>query len=63
MCLRFVCMHLSGFFQAITSIFMHRYQHNLAQLFSFTSRNAIQNICSVRLKAKVTLEGQMIEWS
>ena len=35
---------------------MHEFQNNLAQLF-------IWNICSGRLKLKVILEGQTIEWS
>ena len=35
---------------------MHEFQNNLAQLF-------IENICSGKLKVKVTLEGQMIKWS
>ena len=36
---------------AITFTFMHGFQNNLAQLF-------IWNICSDKLKVKVTLEGQ-----
>ena len=39
---------------------MHGFQNNKAQLFSLRSKSVI---CSVRLKAKVTLEGQMIKWS
>ena len=47
--------------QAKTSAFMYGFKNNLAQLFSF--RSAMWNICSGRLKVKVTLEGQMIKWS
>ena len=53
----------SGFVQAITSTFIHRFQNDLAQLLSIRSRSAIWNICSGRLMVKVTLEGQMIKWS
>ena len=42
---------------------MHGFQNNITQLFSLRSRNAVGNICSGRLKVKVTLEGQMIKWS
>ena len=41
---------------AITSTFMHEFQNNLALL-------VICNICSGKLKVKVTLEGQAIKWS
>ena len=37
--------------QAITSIFMQGFQYNLAQMF-------IWDLCSGKLKGKVTLEGQ-----
>ena len=40
-CMLCVCMHPSGFVQAVTSTFMHGFQNNLAQLFSLRSRNAI----------------------
>ena len=39
--------------QAITSIFIHGFQNNVAQLL----------ICSDKLKVKVTLEVQTIKWS
>ena len=42
---------------------MHGFQNNLAQLFSLRIGNAICNICSSRLKVKVTFEFQMIKWS
>ena len=42
--------------------FMHGFQNIRAQFF-LGSRGAIWNICSCRLKIKVTLEGQMIKWS
>ena len=35
---------------------MHGFQNNMAQMF-------IANICSGKLKDKVTLEGQAIKWS
>ena len=35
---------------------MHGFQNNLAQLFML-------NVCSGKLKVKVTLEGQTIKWS
>ena len=43
MCIRCacVCVHPSGFVQAISSIFMHGFQKKLAQLFSLSSRSAI----------------------
>ena len=41
---------------------MHGFQNNFAQLLS-SRRSAVRNICSRRLKVKVTLEGQMIKWS
>ena len=44
-------------------IYMHEFQNYLAELFSLTSRSAILNICSGRLKVKITLEDQMIKWS
>ena len=46
--------------RAISSTFMLGFQNNMAQLFSLRSKSVI---CSVRMKAKVTLEGQMIKWS
>ena len=46
--------------RAISSTFVHRFQNNMAKFFSLRSKSVI---CSVRLKAKVTLEGQMIKWS
>ena len=58
-----LCMHLSGFVQAITSTFINGFQNNLAQVFSLPSRSAILNICSGQLKIKVGLEGQLVEWS
>ena len=45
-------------FQAIISTFVHGFQNNLAQLFALRSKSAILNICTGRLKVKVTLEGQ-----
>ena len=42
---------------------MHEFQNNLAELFSLTSRSSVLNICSGRLKVKITLEDQMIKWS
>ena len=42
---------------------MHGFQNNLAQLLFLRSTSVIRNICSGRLKVKVTLEGQMIKWS
>ena len=56
------CMRLSGYVLVITSIFTHEFQNNLAQLFSLRSKNALRNICSSRLKVKVTFECQMIKW-
>ena len=49
--------------RAITSTFKYGSQNNLAQSFSLRSSSAILNICSGRLKVKVTLDGKMIEWS
>ena len=40
----------------VTSTFKHVFQNNLTQEF-------IRNLCSGRLKVKVTFEGQMIKWS
>ena len=41
---------------------MHGFlKNNLAELFFLGSSSAICNICSGRLKVKVTTEGQMIE--
>ena len=57
-----VCI-LSGFVWTITSIFIHGFQNDMVQLFSMMRRSAIGNICSGRLKVKVTLEGQMIKWA
>ena len=42
---------------------MNGFQNNFAQLFSLRSRTASWNICSGKLKVKVTLEGQTIKWS
>ena len=56
-------VHLSGFVQAITCTFVHGFQNNLAQLVSLKSKIATGDICSGRLKVKVTLDGQMIKWS
>ena len=47
----------------ITCTFVHGFQNNLALLFSLRCRGVIWNICSGRLKGKVTLEGQMMKWS
>ena len=44
----------------ISPTFMHGFQNNLGLLFSLRSSSAIWNICSGRLKVKVTHEGQMI---
>ena len=68
MCVCCTCVRPCRFVWAITSTFMHGFQNNLAQLFSLTSRSAIRNICSGRLKVRVTLEGhtlqgQIIKWS
>ena len=63
MCVHWDCVHLSGFVLAITSTFMHEFQNNLAELYFLTNRSAIWNICSGKLKVKVTLEGQMIKCS
>ena len=41
MCMCCACVHLSGFVWAITSTFMHRFQNDLAQLFSLRSKSAI----------------------
>ena len=41
MFVRHACVHPSGFVRATTSAFMHRFQNNLAQLFSLRSRSAI----------------------
>ena len=49
--------------RAITCTFMHGFQNNFAQLLSSRRRSAVGNISSGRLKVKVTLQGQMIEWS
>ena len=57
------CVRLSGFDQAMTSTFTHGFQNNSAQLISWTRRSVIYNICSDRLKVKVTLESQVIKWS
>ena len=51
------------FVWAITSTFMHGFQNNTAQMFSVRSRSAIRNICSDKLKVKVTLGAQTIKWS
>ena len=56
-------VRLSGFVRAITCIFVHGFQNNLAQLLSSKSKSAILNICLGRLKIKVSLEGQIIKWS
>ena len=53
----------TGLVRAIICTFMHGYQNYLAQLLSSRSRSAIRTICSGRLKVKVTLEGQKINWS
>ena len=45
------------------SIFVHGLHNKLAQMLSLRSSSAACNICSGRLKVKVTLEGQMIKWS
>ena len=62
MCVLRVCMQCVyvQFVLTITCTFMHGFQNNLAQLFSLRSGSAIGNICSGRLKVKVTVEGQMI---
>lgn len=54
------CVRPSEFVRAT---FMHEFQNNVAQLLSLSSRSAISNIYSDRLKGKVTLECQMIKWS
>ena len=51
------------FVWAITFTFMHGFQNNTAQMFSVRSRSAIRNICSDKLKVKVTLGAQTIKWS
>ena len=58
-----LCVHLSGFIQVIPCTFVHGIQNNLAQLASLRSKSAIRNICSGRLKVKVTHDGKMIKWS
>ena len=42
----------------VTSTIVDGFQNNLTQLFSITCRCAILNVCSCRLKVKVTLKGQ-----
>ena len=37
----YVCVHVSRFVQAITSTLTHRFQNNLAQLFSWRSSSGI----------------------
>ena len=40
--------------RAITCTFMQGFQNNFAQLLSLRSESAVRNICSRRLKVKVT---------
>ena len=54
---------LSGFVPAITCTFVRGFRNNMAQLVSLRSKSAIGNICSGRLKVKVTLDGQMMKCS
>ena len=41
------------------STFVHRFQNNLAKLFSRMSSSVIPNMYSGSLEVKITLEGQM----
>ena len=61
MCVR-ACVHPSGFVRAITSTFMHGFQNNYAQLFSWQVEVSVETFFSDKLKVKLTLEGQMIKW-
>ena len=40
-CVRAFCMHLSGFFQAITCAILHGFLNNLSQMFSLRNRSVI----------------------
>ena len=52
----------SGFVPVITSIFMHEFQNDLAQLFSMRVEVPFETFLG-RLKVKVILEGQMTKMS
>ena len=52
--------HKLSLFGPELGTFMHGFQNNFAQLLS-SRRSTARNVCSLRLKFKVTLEGQMIK--
>ena len=54
-----VCVPPSGFFGAISFTFVHGFQNTFFTVVFLRSRSAICNICSGRLKVKVTLESMM----
>ena len=56
-----VCSYMHFACICPASTYVHGFQNNLAQLVSLRSKSAIGNICSGRLKVKVTLDDQMIK--
>ena len=55
--------HMNKFVRAVSSTVIHEFKNNLAHLFSLRSCSASLNICSGRLKVKITLECSMKKWS